>query len=127
MLQLMPEADEALAAELEEKMKTIPPVTKMITDGMTAEDILFAVTDGFDMLMDNHIITPEYRCKCSKERMERALISIGKEELESIRKNPSCDPYELCQHHIVTVLAGYLWIAVHADSGTGQQYHEHHR
>ncbi len=86
MLQLMPEADEALAAELEEKMKTIPPVTKMITDGMTAEDILFAVTDGFDMLMDNHIITPEYRCKCSKERMERALISIGKEELESIIK-----------------------------------------
>ncbi len=86
MLQLMPEAEEALAAELEEKMKTIPPVTKMITDGMTAEDILFAVTDGFDMLMDNHIITPEYRCKCSKERMERALISIGKEELESIIK-----------------------------------------
>ena len=81
MLQLMPEADEALAAALEEKMKTIPPVTKMITDGMTAENILFAVTDGFDMLMDNHIITPEYRCKCSKERMERALISIGKEEL----------------------------------------------
>lgn len=86
MLQLMPEADEALAAALEEKMKTIPPVTKMITDGMTAENILFAVTDGFDMLMDNHIITPEYRCKCSKERMERALISIGKEELESIMK-----------------------------------------
>ena len=86
MLQLMPEAEEALAAELEEKMKTSPPVTKMITDGMTAEDILFAVTDGFDMLMDNHIITPEYRCKCSKERMERALISIGKEELESIIK-----------------------------------------
>lgn len=86
MLQLMPEADEALAAALEEKMKTIPPVTKMITDGMTAENILFAVTDGFDMLMDNHIITPEYRCKCSKERMERALISIGKEELESIIK-----------------------------------------
>lgn len=86
MLQLMPEADEALAAALEEKMKTIPPVTKMITDGMTAENILFAVTDGFDMLMDNHIITPEYHCKCSKERMERALISIGKEELESIIK-----------------------------------------
>lgn len=86
MLQLMPEADEALAAALEEKMKTIPPVTKMITYGMTAENILFAVTDGFDMLMDNHIITPEYRCKCSKERMERALVSIGKEELESIIK-----------------------------------------
>lgn len=86
ILQLMPEADEALAAALEEKMKMIPPVTKLITDGMTAENILFAVTDGFDMLMDNHIITPEYRCKCSKERMERALISIGKEELESIIK-----------------------------------------
>ena len=84
LLQLMPEADETLAEALEEKMKTVPPVTQMITDGMSAEDILFAVTDGFDMLMDNHIITPKYRCKCSKERMERALVSIGREELEAL-------------------------------------------
>ena len=36
------------------------------------------------MLMDNNITEPKYECKCSKERMEKALISIGKEELQSI-------------------------------------------
>lgn len=84
MLQLMPEASEKTAEKLEELMKTLPPVTTMIQDGMTAEDILFRVTDGFDMLMENKVIEPEYYCPCSKERMERALISIGKDEISEI-------------------------------------------
>lgn len=84
MIQLMPEATEDMAEKLEEIMKHIPPITKMIEDGMSAEDILFAVTDGFDMLVENKTIVPKYECKCSKERMEKALISIGREELESI-------------------------------------------
>lgn len=84
MIQLMPEATEETAVRLEEILKELPPVTQMIQDGMTAEDIFFRVTDGFDMLMENKTITPQYECKCSRERMERALISIGKEELQSI-------------------------------------------
>lgn len=84
MIQLMPEATEETAVKLEEILKELPPVTQMIQDGMTAEDIFFRVTDGFDMLMENKTITPKYECKCSRERMERALISIGKEELQSI-------------------------------------------
>jgi len=84
MLQLMPDADEDTAAKLEEKMKTLPSVTKMLSDGMTAEDILFFITDGFDMLMDNNAVIPEYKCPCSVERMEKALISIGKKELEDL-------------------------------------------
>ena len=84
MIQLMPGATEEIAEQIEEKMKTVEPVTKMIEKGMSAEDIFFAVTDGFDMLMENKGIEPGYECKCSKERMEKALISIGKKELEDI-------------------------------------------
>lgn len=84
MLQLMPEADEETAAVLEEKIHSIPPITKMLSDGMTAEDILFFITDGFDMLMENKAIIPEYYCPCSVKKMEKALISIGKEELEKL-------------------------------------------
>ena len=84
MIQLMPEATDEVAERLEEIMKHIPPVTEMIDNKMSAEDILFTVTEGFDMIMENKAITPKYECKCSKERMEQALISIGKEELESI-------------------------------------------
>lgn len=84
MLQLMPEADEEAAAVLENKIHSLPPITKMLSDGMSAEDILFYITDGFDMLMENKTVTPKYCCPCSFERMERALVSIGKKELSEI-------------------------------------------
>ena len=36
------------------------------------------------MVCENKAVTPEYKCTCSKERMEKALISIGKDELQSL-------------------------------------------
>ena len=86
MIQLMPEATEEIAIQLEEKMKELMPITKMIDEGMSAEDILFYITEGFDMLMENKTVEPRYKCYCSKERMEKALISIGKTELEDLIK-----------------------------------------
>lgn len=84
MIQLMPEATEEIAEKLEEILKSVPPITAMIKDGMSAEDILFRVTDGFSMICENKAVVPKYECKCTRERMERALISIGKDELQSL-------------------------------------------
>lgn len=84
MIQLMPFATEETAEKLEKQVRSIPSVTEMITLGMDAEDILFRVCDGFDMLMENAAVNPVYECKCSRERMERALISIGRDELVGI-------------------------------------------
>lgn len=84
MIQLMPEATEETAVRLTELVESAPSVTDMITQGMSAEDIAFAVTQGFDMLLENNAAAPAYECKCSRERMERALISIGKQELRDI-------------------------------------------
>lgn len=84
MIQLMPEATEEMAEKLEEILKSVPPITAMIKDGMSAEDILFRVTDGFSMICENKAVVPKYECKCTRERMERALISIGKDELQSL-------------------------------------------
>ena len=84
MIQLMPEATEEMAVQLEDILKELPPVTTMIKEGMTAEDILFRVTEGFSMVCENKAVVPEYKCTCSKERMEKALISIGKKELEEL-------------------------------------------
>lgn len=84
MIQMMPGATDEMARRLEKIIDELPPVTSMIHDKMTAEDIFFRVTEGFDMLIDNNIAEPKYECKCSKERMEKALISIGKEELQAI-------------------------------------------
>lgn len=84
MIQLMPGATDETAKKLEEILNNIPPVTTMINDGMTVDDIIFQITDGFDMLIENKEEHPKYECKCSKERMEQALISIGEEELLGI-------------------------------------------
>ncbi|MCI8979132.1 MAG: Hsp33 family molecular chaperone HslO [Clostridia bacterium] len=84
MIQMLPGATDEMAKALEDILKDLPPVTTMIRDGMSAEDILFRVTEGFSMICENKAVTPKYECKCSKERMEKALISIGADELTQL-------------------------------------------
>lgn len=84
MIQLMPDATDETAQRLTEIVNSLAPVTDMIVNGMSAEDIAFSVTNGFDMLLESNIPQPEYECKCSRNKMEKALISIGKKELRDI-------------------------------------------
>lgn len=84
MLQLLPGATDEDAAKLEKIISELPAVTTMIREGMSCEDIMFKITDGFDIFIENNSAEPEYKCKCSKERMEQALISIGKQELTDL-------------------------------------------
>lgn len=84
MIQLMPEATDETADKLTDIIEHLPPVTDMIVNGMSAEDIAFAVTDGFDMVLELNSPEPKYQCTCSRERMERALISLGKKEISDI-------------------------------------------
>lgn len=84
MIQLMPGATDEMAEELMRIINSLEPVTTMINNGMSAEDMFFRITEGFSVMMENEGIEPEYKCTCSKERMEKALISIGKTELESL-------------------------------------------
>ena len=84
MIQLMPEATDDMAEKLENIIAELPSVTEIIDSGMNAQDMAFRVTSGFSMLMENKTVTPKYECKCSRERMKRALISIGKDEISSI-------------------------------------------
>ncbi len=84
MVQLMPFAKEDTALKLEQRIQKMKSVTELIDGGMSAEELLFYVCDGFDMMYENNTITPLYRCKCTRERMEGALVSIGRQELEKI-------------------------------------------
>lgn len=84
MIQLMPEATEEVAGMIEDRMKEIKPITEMLESGMTAEDILFYLTEGFDMLVQNETVEPKYQCKCSEKRMHDAVVSVGKKELRKI-------------------------------------------
>lgn len=84
MIQMLPGSTDEMAEKLEKIVNELPPVTTMVHEGISAEDLFFRVSEGFDMLMDNNALEPKYECDCSKERMERALISIGKKELQDI-------------------------------------------
>lgn len=96
MIQLLPGADEETAIKIEEHLAKTKPITKMIEEGMSAQDIIFEITDGFSMMLQNDEAFPEYECKCSKEKMEKALISIGAEELQALIDEQG--KAELCCH-----------------------------
>lgn len=83
IVQMMPGADELLADVITYRLEEIPPITTLISEGKTIEEILEYIFDGMDLkVLDS--LTPEYKCDCSRERVEKALISIGKETLQEI-------------------------------------------
>ena len=92
MIQLMPEATEETAEKIENIVRNAPPITEMLERGMTPEEILFYLADGFDMMVSNQTVTPVYKCKCSEKRMRNAVISIGKKELlRIIEEDGKCE------------------------------------
>ena len=83
IVQLMPFATEEVISRLEENIKGLPSVTTMLDQGKTPEEILGTVLDGLDLQVTDQGLAA-FQCDCSKERVERALISIGKAELQSM-------------------------------------------
>ena len=84
-IQMMPSADEAIADALEEKLKTFPTLTTLFEEGKTPEDILDMLLGEFDVKI-NDKVPVSYFCSCDKERVEKALIALGLNELETILK-----------------------------------------
>lgn len=85
IIQLLPNAPEEIITALEEKLRTLPSITQMLEKGMSCEDILnAAVGDMQPKIMDK--IPVEYYCNCDRHRVEKALISVGRAELEDILK-----------------------------------------
>ncbi len=83
IIQMMPGADPLLADILMYRLEEIPSITSMIDGGKTIEEILEYIFEDMDLkLLDE--ITPEYYCDCSRERIEKALISIGEKDLTEI-------------------------------------------
>lgn len=79
LVQLLPFADEEIAEKLEENAKKMRPVTEILSEG-TLEDVLNAVFDGIEYdLFDK--IECSYKCVCSREKTDKALISLGEKEI----------------------------------------------
>ncbi|MBE6838746.1 MAG: Hsp33 family molecular chaperone HslO [Ruminococcus sp.] len=83
LIQLLPFAPDSVIDIIEENVKKLPSVTKMFSAGMTAEEISLKVLDGLNPnVLDE--LSAAYKCDCSKDRVERALISMGRDELRSM-------------------------------------------
>ena len=83
IVQVMPFAEEETIAKLEANVQKIQSVTTLLEQGHTPESLLEQVLDGFDIEINDRIPT-EFYCNCSKERVEKALISIGRKELNEM-------------------------------------------
>ncbi len=95
IIQLMPFTDEEVIAKLEKKISELEPMTKMLEDGNTPEMILDIVLGDFEpKVLD--VIETKFDCNCSKERTEKAIISIGRKDItEMIEDN---EPIEVNCH-----------------------------
>lgn len=83
IIQLLPDASEEIISALEKKIKEVKNVTTMLEHGYTPEQMLEELLGEFGLDILDKIPTQFY-CNCSKERMSRALISIGRKELGSL-------------------------------------------
>lgn len=83
IIQMMPDADELLADLITYRLQETPPITEMISKGMNITEILEFIFDGMDLKIMESIV-PQYKCDCSREKVERALISIGEKDLNEI-------------------------------------------
>jgi molecular chaperone Hsp33 len=81
--QVMPGADDSTLERLEERARAMPPVTDQIAGGATPEDILVAFNGelGLKILRDAPIL---FACRCTRERVEVALLGLGRDELLKI-------------------------------------------
>lgn len=80
MIQLLPTATETTITRIENCIRDIKPVTSMLAEGLSPEKICRTVLADFQLEKLDETKTT-YHCGCSRERMERALISTGKEAL----------------------------------------------
>ena len=116
ILQLLPGASEEVISTLENRLKEITSITSLLDAGNTPEMILEHILGDFDLEILDKIPT-QFACNCSRERIEKALISIGKKELQEMineGKTIEMNCHFCNKHYPVTVeeLKGLLEKAV---------------
>lgn len=83
LVQLLPFADESCIDVIEKNINSLPSVTQMMSEGITAEQMALKLLEGLEpnTLDETEVF---YKCDCSRERTEKVLESLGNEELEKL-------------------------------------------
>lgn len=113
VIQLMPEATESDIQKIEKVIANIEPISTMLDKGMSCEDILGIILKDFEYHITDQT-EPRYECNCSRERIERALISIGANEIKAIIEEQGeiemtchfCDvQYKITQNELLELMS----------------------
>jgi molecular chaperone Hsp33 len=83
LIQSLPPADEAVIDCLMERIGQLPPLTRLLREGMTPEQLLEDLFSGIPFkILEKRALA--FRCSCGREKIERALVSLGHEELSDM-------------------------------------------
>ena len=83
IVQLMPFTSEEIISRLEEKLTKITSVTELLEEGKTPEELLESVLGELGLEITDRMPV-SFRCDCSRERVEKVLLSLGKKDLQEM-------------------------------------------
>lgn len=86
IIQLMPDTPEEVIEAIEKKLPYLEPVTTLLDKGNSPEDIMEMILGDLDIIFYEKMPV-NFKCDCDRERVEKALISVGKEELKDMLEN----------------------------------------
>lgn len=86
IVQRMPEADDDVVERVIERVQQLPPVSSMVAEGLSAEQLVERVAGDEGRPRIHQVIPLTFSCTCSRERVERVLRSLGRDEVEAILK-----------------------------------------
>ena len=95
LVQLLPFADESCIDVIEKNINSLPSVTQMMSEGVTAEEMALKLLEGLEpnTLDETKVF---YKCDCSRKRTEKVLESLGNEELDKLADEQEVT--EVCCH-----------------------------
>ncbi len=82
ILQIMPGCKEETIQLIEQRLSNIKPISQMIEEGFTPEKIVEEITQGDHEFLEEMPL--QYTCNCSREKFEKGLISLGRDQLKEI-------------------------------------------
>ena len=102
LIRLLPGAPDGVIDEVERCAPLFVPATELLSGGASPEDMVKLLLPGFDMqILPDSRKPVAYRCRCSRERVARALVSLGRDELlrfaEECRESPAEIKCEFCR------------------------------
>ncbi|MDD6070631.1 MAG: Hsp33 family molecular chaperone HslO, partial [Clostridiales bacterium] len=83
IIQMLPFAEDSLITTLENRLQDFSSITALMEQGLTPKDMMLKLFDGYDINFHTSV-TPTYHCDCSKDRVYRAVMSIGHDVIEEM-------------------------------------------